>query len=1427
MSRLFVSHSSTNNAEAVALFDWLAAEGWNEVFLDLDSERGITAGERWERALNEAASRCEAVLFLISREWLASRWCQRELNLAHRLNKRLFGALVEAIPHAELPTDLKDTWQLVDLTAGRDHVMLRAQLPHTQAEFHVTFSKDGLARLRNGLARAGLDPRFFAWPPKQDPDRPPYRGLKPFEAEDAGIFFGRDAPIVEALDALRGIKEAAAPRIVAILGASGAGKSSFLRAGLLPRLARDDRTFLPLPVLRPERAPISGEAGFVRALEAALAAQGIVQTRASIRDAVAAGADEVRPLLQKLVDKALVTLRADGSDAQPPVLLLAIDQAEELFLGEASREGQVLLELLGGLVKEDRPGLIALFTIRSDAYDWLETARAFEGLRQHTLPLLPMPRGAYQTVIEGPAARLKEVGRNLAIEPRLTQRLLKDIETGGGSDALPLLAFTLEQLYLDYGARGALKLGDYEAFGGIRGAIEAAVDRAFSAADADPRIPRDHMLRLTQLRRGLIPWLAGINAETGSPRRRIARLADIPREAEPLLRLLVEQRLLSTDRIVRRDGNKERSEITIEPAHEALLRQWGMLHGWLQEDFTALAALEGVKRAARDWAASYRQTDWLDHSGGRLDDTEKIAERVDLAGDLTIDARDYLRECRRRDTAIERERIERLEHEREEQERRLRDAQALAAANRIAARRTLFGLVVALLLAGLASWQWWKAQTETRMAEQAAQEARSQRDRAERALKLATDTANGLIFEIAAKFRDAAGVPASLVKDILDRARKLQDQLIEAGEQTSELRQSQASALDETAITLLALGDTDGALAAATQARAIIIELLVATPDRPDRQHLLSVAHIRIGDVLALRGRRDEALVAYRAAVSVAKALAAGDPDKVAWRHDLIATQQRLGALLEEQGRYDEALDAYREARAIAEALVAKEPGNAAWRRDLFVLELRISEVLAAQGKTAEALAVAGEAQAIAKARLAEDPGNTEGQRDLSVVDASIGGMLKSQGKLEEALAACRDALAIRRALTARDPENAGWQDDLANLISQIAEILQSQNKPDEALAAFREALAIGKALTAKDPDNIGWQAEVASAQRGIGWLLQTQGKLDEALGAFRDALAIDRMLATKDPGNPSRQLDLAAVNRGIAGVLQAQRKLDEALTAFREALAIDKLLVTRNPGNSGWQFELAAAEEGVGGTLQAQGKLDEALAAFREALAIDGQLVTRDPGNMGWQRELAVVERGVGGILQVQGKLDEALAAFRDALAIDRLLVAGDPGNMGWQLELAAAERGIGEILEVQGKPNEAFAAFRESLAIARALIARDAASPQARYELEHVVEGLGDVAYDFVLARQYDAALEASDAAIAAVPGAIWLQTNRAHALMMLGRTDEARAIYFRYRGEKNVREEKSWETIIDGDFAEMEKGGITSPLMAEIRERFAAAN
>ncbi len=118
---------------------------------------------------------------------------------------------------------------------------------------------------------------IFGWPPPGDPDRAPYRGLRALEAEAAAIFFGRDAAIIRGMDQLRDMAETQKDRLPLVLGASGAGKSSSLRAGLWPQLALDDARFLPLPVIRPLDAVISGASGLAASLATAFARLGKVR----------------------------------------------------------------------------------------------------------------------------------------------------------------------------------------------------------------------------------------------------------------------------------------------------------------------------------------------------------------------------------------------------------------------------------------------------------------------------------------------------------------------------------------------------------------------------------------------------------------------------------------------------------------------------------------------------------------------------------------------------------------------------------------------------------------------------------------------------------------------------------------------------------------------------------------------------------------------------------------------------------------------------------------------------------------------------------------------------------------------------------------------------------------------------------------------
>jgi TIR domain len=165
VSRIFISHSSVNNAEAIAVQAWLADNGWDDVFIDLDPERGFKPSDRWQEALKRAAERCEAVICLLSPAWRTSVWCVAEFLLAKHMNKRIVGVIIDPIPLRDLPAEMTTEWHLVDLTAGTRNVTITITLPSENSPVTVAFAQDGLARLKIGLWENGFDARYFEWPP--------------------------------------------------------------------------------------------------------------------------------------------------------------------------------------------------------------------------------------------------------------------------------------------------------------------------------------------------------------------------------------------------------------------------------------------------------------------------------------------------------------------------------------------------------------------------------------------------------------------------------------------------------------------------------------------------------------------------------------------------------------------------------------------------------------------------------------------------------------------------------------------------------------------------------------------------------------------------------------------------------------------------------------------------------------------------------------------------------------------------------------------------------------------------------------------------------------------------------------------------------------------------------------------------------------
>lgn len=614
MSLIFISHSSYDNAAAEAMRDWLVTQGWGEVFLDLDPSAGLAPGQHWREELRKAGERCSAVVVLISPKWAASHWCVTEFLFAQQLGKEIFPVLIDACPFGDLPIELTATYQCADIStpAKRD---------------------EGHERLRIGLQRAGLHPGSFPWPPRDEPNRPLFRGLRVLEEADAAIFFGRDTQITKALDSIRRLRDGAPERMLVILGASGAGKSSFLRAGLLARLQRDSERFLVLPSLRPGRAALTGPTGLRRALglkgplDGPTIAAHLTALRASI----------VEHLRQHTVQ---------GTEgAAPPTVLLPIDQAEELFVA-GDEEATAVVGLIVETLAAD-PNLLLLLTIRSDSFGILQGDARLSAIPRLPFDLPRLPAAAFKEIIEGPT-RLP--GAGISIDAELSEQLIADFD---GADALPLLAFTLERLVKDHSEDGQLKKHEYvDGMKGVGGAIRKAVEDAFAKAAEMPGLPQARAALDALAKRSFVPGLVRIDDAAAAPKRRLALRSQLPQEALPLIDCLADQRLLVTD--------TTGSERTVEVSHEAVLRHWHELARWIAERRDDLSLLERVTAAAAEWrdAQDASRADTLVHRGERLRAAEQLRLWADLGwkeGDYRIAYLDACREAETRADAAEAE----------------------------------------------------------------------------------------------------------------------------------------------------------------------------------------------------------------------------------------------------------------------------------------------------------------------------------------------------------------------------------------------------------------------------------------------------------------------------------------------------------------------------------------------------------------------------------------------------------------------------------------------------------------------------------------------------------------------------------------------------------------------------------------------------
>lgn len=661
MSRIFISHSSTDNTQARALASWLDERGWSDdYFLDLDPERGIVAGERWLRAFMDAVTRCEAVIFLMSPAWCESHYCRLEVSAAKAQGKRLFGVIVKPVSFADpRVSEIASEWQLCDLSQPSSEF----DVPRVSdgARDSVTFNAAALEQLARGLQRAGVGATNFTWPPRDDPKRQPYQGLSSLSELDGGIYFGREAAIVRALDKIRRLRERGIERLFVVLGASGSGKSSFLRAGLLPRLKNDSEHFVVLPSVRPRQAIVTGPDGLLASLLATLRKSGADWTASALGTA----------LDTQGLTALLLPLSTAGASPRRRTIVLPVDQAEELFAPAGTKEAQRFLALLDA---SSALPLLVICTIRSDAWESLQGLPLLGSLPHELFSLAPMPQSEFGAVILKPAERHAQAHNlPLSLDPQLVEQLILDASDATGGDPLPMLALTLQLLFEGFtnAKRIELKLADYTAgLGGLPGVIDTAIARAFSDPRASPAIPDEGPQREAMLR-AAFSCLATVDPESGTARRRVAEWREFA-QFEPgvialVTRLVDDARLLV--RAVRKDSLGRQSDV-VEVAHEALFRQWGVLKQFVNEYAEKLRAIELVHREALHY---HRRPDEgsLNHRADRLREAERLMADPLLTGRFDVLDREYLLACRKE--------VDRLTDEREgEQRRRQEEAEERA-----------------------------------------------------------------------------------------------------------------------------------------------------------------------------------------------------------------------------------------------------------------------------------------------------------------------------------------------------------------------------------------------------------------------------------------------------------------------------------------------------------------------------------------------------------------------------------------------------------------------------------------------------------------------------------------------------------------------------------------------------------------------------
>jgi serine/threonine protein kinase/WD40 repeat protein/energy-coupling factor transporter ATP-binding protein EcfA2 len=404
----------------------------------------------------------------------------------------------------------------------------------------------------------------------------PYKGLYAFQTSDSQDFFGRDELISKLLERMQNTQDGF-HHFLAIVGPSGSGKSSLVKAGLIPALWNG--------------ALVNSEKWFV--VDMIPGTHPIDKLETALIRVAANQAHNLREQLQR--DERGLLRVADiilpGDDTQ---LVIVIDQFEEVFtLVEDEDKRQHFLDLLRTAVSDSRSRVRIIVTLRADYYDRpLHYPEFGELIRNRMETILPLSAKGLERAIRGPAERV-----GVIFEQGLVEQIVSQMNYQAG--ALPLLQYALTELFDRRNGR-VLTNEAYQQIGGAVGALANRADEIYhSLAPEAQELAHQMFLRLVTLGEG------AEDARRRAPHSELVSLTDNTDLMEEIIDQFAAYRLLSLDH------DPQTRQPTVEVAHEAILREWERLRMWLNESREEIRLQQQLSYAAKEWFDSNKDASFL------------------------------------------------------------------------------------------------------------------------------------------------------------------------------------------------------------------------------------------------------------------------------------------------------------------------------------------------------------------------------------------------------------------------------------------------------------------------------------------------------------------------------------------------------------------------------------------------------------------------------------------------------------------------------------------------------------------------------------------------------------------------------------------------------------------------------------------------